>query len=324
MPRYKYKQIDYEEDILNNDRDSLVEKLKNENVYDDDDNVIDDYLLLNYAIMHNSEIAEFLASQTDYKYDVEGVIEDEDTPILLATLYDNFNVVKTLIERGANINETYEEGRTLLHAATLHYGFLTRFFLNKGINRQTYENKIKENFNILSLLISKKTININKKDDNGMTALHYASINSYTVAVKLLLENNADPTIKNNKNKTALDLAILSEIRKLLKEPDNPSNVSEESENQQTNISSSNKRRFTPTEENATNQNTIISSSSSSSSSNSSSTQEQPQKKTKKDDEDPSNVEGGRKHGKKHTKRKSRKHRNGSLKVLRHKTRRMF
>ncbi len=49
---------------------------------------------------------------------------------------------------------------------------------------------------------------IDHQDNLGYTALMYASINGHVEIAKLLLENGADPTIKNNDGKTALILAF--------------------------------------------------------------------------------------------------------------------
>lgn len=49
---------------------------------------------------------------------------------------------------------------------------------------------------------------INYQDSLGYTALMYASMNGHMEIVKLLLENGADTSIKNNDGKTALILAF--------------------------------------------------------------------------------------------------------------------
>jgi len=48
---------------------------------------------------------------------------------------------------------------------------------------------------------------VNQKDVDGMTALHYAAFFGKLDIAQLLINNNADKTIKNNDDQTALDLA---------------------------------------------------------------------------------------------------------------------
>jgi ankyrin repeat protein len=73
---------------------------------------------------------------------------------------------------------------------------------------------------------NRETLIINTKDDNGLTALHWAVIGKHAEIVKILLENGADKTIQSKKGETALDIAIEkknSGIVDLLK--NNPSEV---------------------------------------------------------------------------------------------------
>ncbi|TKZ29069.1 ankyrin repeat domain-containing protein [Brachyspira catarrhinii] len=50
--------------------------------------------------------------------------------------------------------------------------------------------------------------NIDYQDNDGLTALMWASANGYLEIVEYLIrEKSANPNIKNNKGKTALDLA---------------------------------------------------------------------------------------------------------------------
>ena len=49
--------------------------------------------------------------------------------------------------------------------------------------------------------------NLNDKDQDGNTALHYAVITKDKTAAKALVEIGANPNIKNNNNKTALKIA---------------------------------------------------------------------------------------------------------------------
>ena len=72
-------------------------------------------------------------------------------------------------------------------------------------------------------LILKKGYPINKQSRKGLTLLHYYArkrpATSSTNAVKFLLKNGADPSIKTNKGISALDIAMVynKPVAKLLK-----------------------------------------------------------------------------------------------------------
>lgn len=64
-------------------------------------------------------------------------------------------------------------------------------------------------------------IDVNAKDNNGMTALMWAAYKCHLPAVELLLENNADVNVKNNDGMTVFNLAeegIYTEIIEALKQ----------------------------------------------------------------------------------------------------------
>lgn len=63
---------------------------------------------------------------------------------------------------------------------------------------------------------NKETLVIDTKDDNGLTALHWAVIGKHADIVEILLENGADKTIQSNNNETALDIAIKEKNRDII------------------------------------------------------------------------------------------------------------
>jgi ankyrin repeat protein len=76
----------------------------------------------------------------------------------------------------------------------------------------------------IRLLVS-KGIDINSQDDNGNTALHYPLNNVLrdkmylpysTGIVKILIEEGADPQIKNKEGKSPMDIAVESEENELI------------------------------------------------------------------------------------------------------------
>ena len=106
--------------------------------------------------------------------------------LLKAIEKGNLELVKELLEQGAEINARDKYGWTALHFASL-YGHLE---IVKELHEAGAEIEAKTN-------------------NNGMTALHYASRNGHLEIVKYLVEKGADIEAKTNYNKTSLHLAFL-------------------------------------------------------------------------------------------------------------------
>ncbi len=122
------------------------------------------------------------------------------SPIIIAIQYKNNEILKLLIENGANI---YEE-HPVFDRLTLHTACY-------------YENE--EAVKIL-LEADPKLVNARSGND-GWTPLHDAVLKSNSRIVKILLENGANPMMGNNKGGTPMDMATefgKGEIVKLLRD----------------------------------------------------------------------------------------------------------
>ena len=108
--------------------------------------------------------------------------ETGETVLHYAARYGTPKVVAALIKKGARVNSRDKDGANALHAA-----------VKSG------------NVGALDVLIKK--ININAQDKDGNTSLHYAVLANQQQAVLWLLENEADVTIANAKDKTPFALA---------------------------------------------------------------------------------------------------------------------
>ncbi|GGI57920.1 ankyrin repeat domain-containing protein [Winogradskyella haliclonae] len=114
------------------------------------------------------------------------------TPLVLACYYGHEDIVSFLVDKVKNLNDKTSYGSPLM-AATV-----------KG-----YEN-------IVDVLLKNK-VNPNITDEQGVTAAHYAVLFKNYVIVEKLVNANADFTIKNNVNKSAMDYAIAHNDEKLNK-----------------------------------------------------------------------------------------------------------
>lgn len=133
------------------------------------------------------------------KTNLDFVNSKEMTPLMMASADNNLEIVKMLVEAGANINQKNKEnGKTaLMYAAALGY------------------------LEVCEYLLSQKNILINAKDKEGKTALMHAVSNARTEIVKLLIEKKANVNARTNTEESALSIAIKigrPEIVKLLKE----------------------------------------------------------------------------------------------------------
>jgi len=125
-----------------------------------------------------------------------------ETALMHACFYSHYEVVKLLIELGADVNAIDNFGRTALMVVVGS---------NKFFNRC---------IKIVKLLIEAGA-KVNVKDSYGNTALLYASSDGYATVVKLLIEAGAKVNVKDMEGYTALEWARRMKRRatvKLLKQ----------------------------------------------------------------------------------------------------------
>ena len=113
------------------------------------------------------------------------------TPLIYASTKGYLNIVRILIEFGANIESLDKNKDTPLMMASL-YGHI----------------------DVVDFLI-KNGANINAVDDEGDTALHLAAMNSHVSVIKYLLTNGANSNRKNHIGKTPISYAKGNEILSL-------------------------------------------------------------------------------------------------------------
>ena len=121
--------------------------------------------------------------------------KDGKTSLMFACYRGKIDVVRLLLEKGADQSIRAKDGATPLLWAT-------------SGNRS----------DILQLLLENGG-NINVQDENGETALIKAAIkgNQDAKLIRLLLENGADPYIKDNKGRNAISVAKTPIIKKIIK-----------------------------------------------------------------------------------------------------------
>ena len=118
------------------------------------------------------------------KTDVEPRTAQDESPLMIAALKGETDLVARLIQRGADVNKP---GWTPLHYAATN-GHLA----------------------IIRLLLDKYAY-IDAEAPNGSTPLMMAAQFGPPAAVRLLLDEGADPLLKNPRGKTAIDFANLAQ-----------------------------------------------------------------------------------------------------------------
>jgi ankyrin repeat protein len=118
--------------------------------------------------------------------DLEAKARNGDTALMIASFKANLPAVKALIDKGAEVNKT---GWTPLHYAA-----------SIGNN------------DIVSLLLEKSAY-IDAESPNKTTPIMMAARAGHIMTVKLLLDEGADATLKNDAGMTAIDFAEKHEFR---------------------------------------------------------------------------------------------------------------
>lgn len=136
-------------------------------------------------------IRNFLALYKDFvdKKDHQG-----HTALMMATRYDQGNIIKILLENGANPNATDGDGWTPLMFACVG-----------DAEAETIH------------MLSESGADLNLKNKDGRTALMETADRGYIAVVQALLECGANPLVRDNQGRTALDIAAPGVIRLLEK-----------------------------------------------------------------------------------------------------------
>jgi len=132
-----------------------------------------------------SEAVEYLLNLNLFNVD-----ETENggiTPLILACGIGSLSIVQFLINHGADVNhQAHSQGETPLNNAILYGGYK----------------------DIVDLLLRCK-VDVNVANIYGLTPLINATRKGYEEIVKMLVENGADLTLKDNEGRTALKWAEL-------------------------------------------------------------------------------------------------------------------
>ena len=174
---------------------------------------------------------DVLRCLVENRADVNARMDSNLTALMIASKNGHINVVKYLIEHGANIEFQDEDGSRALHYAVCHKSDscdVLKCLLEKGaeVNAQTHLNRTplmlasqNDHVNLVTCLLENGA-NVHLQDADGHTALHYAVSSSVhrdsCCVMRCLLKNGADVNASVNGLYTPLMLACRAKRINLL------------------------------------------------------------------------------------------------------------
>jgi ankyrin repeat protein len=117
------------------------------------------------------------------------------TPLAYAVTVHDLDIVKLLLDDGADVN-----------AKLRHFQDGQRTILMQAVATTEGEDAKDKGYQTIQLLVARGA-QVDAQDDNGETALMYAVRSGKPGLVQLMLASKANPSLRNKKNQTALDIA---------------------------------------------------------------------------------------------------------------------
>lgn len=190
----------------------LVGKIKHINELD----ITNGYSYLHYAVISQyQETAEIVQILLDKKIDTE--IKEkfsQFTPLLMATYNGHYNIVRMLVENGADIHAIDKDNNNpFLWASFNGFYDITKLLLEHGADYNIQDNPgytalmwavSNSSEKMVDLILGYKP-NLNVQNNDKYTALYMAAREQNKKIFKKLLMLGADPTITNKKDQTLIE-----------------------------------------------------------------------------------------------------------------------
>jgi cytohesin len=153
-------------------------------------------------------------------------------PLHIAVFQEDYTMAKLLLDAGADVNLRNYSGSTALdYAVHQQSSAIIELLLSRNADPESTKAKsiimLRDSFTPLAraamfgntaiaLRLMSMNIAVSPQDNLGNTPLHEAAKYNHPQFVRLLLQFDADPFIKNNKGESPLELAATPAIRRLI------------------------------------------------------------------------------------------------------------
>ncbi|MHA1938945.1 MAG: ankyrin repeat domain-containing protein, partial [Candidatus Thorarchaeota archaeon] len=131
-----------------------------------------------------------------------------DTPLHSATRAGHKDIVELLIEKGADVNTKNNDGRSPIDVVRRRDRSNIRELLQAKVAETSIHGAASQGALIKLKAFIANGIDVDAKDEQGMTPLHLAAQEGHKKIVEYLLSKDADANAKNNDGKTPLDVAV--------------------------------------------------------------------------------------------------------------------
>jgi ankyrin repeat protein len=144
-----------------------------------------------------------------------------ETPLHFACNTSNWSIVRDLLAHGSDMYATNNIGQTCLHYVSFPYSFnykIAQKLLFRDLDVNKKDNNgltplhtlVKRGYTLkdMILLFLKYGANINEQDNEGKTPFHYIQNLHHISCIQVLLENGADLDITDNKGDSCISLAM--------------------------------------------------------------------------------------------------------------------
>ncbi|RDW85731.1 hypothetical protein BP5796_04056 [Coleophoma crateriformis] len=196
--------------------------------------------LLSQAAERGNEVIFALLLETDqFETDLKDI--GRWKPLHLASEDGHINIVKLLVEKGADINAADMNGRTLLYRASENGHIdVVKLLLEKGADVNATDKNgwtplctasQHRHIDVVKLLLEMGA-DVNAADENGRTPLYWVSFRGHVNIIKLLLEKEADINTADKRGFTPLHRASQdgkADVVKLLLEKEADVSVADKS-----------------------------------------------------------------------------------------------
>ena len=189
-------------DLLNNDGKSIIEILIDIILYSENKKPLDEQYeqLLNEDAEYANVLEHILKN---YTIDINKLNSKEEPLFFNAILYFNFKLFKLLRTKNINLNQRDKNGNNII--------FKLMEYNEKNLikDKKLYLNTIRSLINV--------GVDINAKNNEGLTALHIAIGEKCEYTIRLLFEMRADCFATDNKGRTIMHNCILKNTTKYFK-----------------------------------------------------------------------------------------------------------